>query len=135
MNGTPPALPHASFALVDVRDVADLHVMALTNPLAFGQRFVAAAGQLMTSPEIAAILRSRLGPAGRRVPRRTAPDWLVRTAALVVPALRERAGLLGEPQLICATKAIEVLGWQPRPVADTLVATAQSLLDGGFVRG
>jgi dihydroflavonol-4-reductase len=135
LQGTPPVLPLASFAMVDVRDVAALHVMALANPHAVGQRFLAAAGQPVTLPEIAGILRSRLGSAGRRVPRRTASDWAVRAAARVVPALRELAGLLGEPKRIHATKATEVLGWQPRPVADTLVATAESLLDGGLVRG
>jgi len=133
LNGRPPLLPHASFAVVDVRDVADLHVMALEDPRAIGERFLAAAGQPVSFPETAATLRSRLGPAGRRVPRLTAPDWLVRTGARFVPSLRELAGLLGEPKRISATKAAEVLGWQPRPVADTLVDTAQSLLDSGFV--
>jgi len=57
----------------------------------------------------------------------------VRTGARVVPALRELAGLLGEPKRIDATKATELLGWHPRPVTDTLVDTARSLLDGGLV--
>ncbi|MBJ7338540.1 aldehyde reductase [Mycolicibacterium sp.] len=134
LNGSPPVLPNASFALVDVRDVADLHVMALTSPLAVGQRFLAAADQPVTLPEIAEILRSRLGAAGRRVPRRTAPDWAIRAVARVVPSLQELSGLLGEPKRIDASKATEVLGWQPRSVADTLLDTAESLLDGGFVR-
>jgi dihydroflavonol-4-reductase len=46
-----------------------------------------------------------------------------------VPALRELAGLLGEPKRLSTAKATELLGWQPRPVADTMVATAESLLD------
>jgi len=133
LEGRPPLLPHASFAVVDVRDVAELHVLALQQPRAVGERFLAAAGQPVSFPETAAILRSRLGPDGRRVPRHTAPDWLVRTGARVVPALRELAGLLGEPKRIDATKATELLGWHPRPVTDTLVDTARSLLDGGLV--
>jgi nucleoside-diphosphate-sugar epimerase len=129
LDGRPPVMPKASFAVVDVRDVADLHVRALTDPRAAGKRFLAASGQPVTLPEIAAVLRSRLGPAGRRVPTRELPDWAVRAAARVVPALRELAGLLGEPKLLSAAKATEMLGWQPRPVADTMVATAESLLD------
>lgn len=134
LTGTPPVLPRASFATVDVRDVAELHVMALRDPRAIGERFLAASGQPVTLPEIAGILRAGLGPAGRRVPRLTVPDWLVRRAAHVVPALRELAGLLGEPKHISATKATKMLGWQPRSVDETMVATAESLIDGGFVR-
>jgi len=130
LDGRPPVLAKASFAVVDVRDVADLHVRALTDPRAAGQRFLAASGQPVTLPDIAEILRSRLGPAGRRVPTRELPDWAVRAAARVVPALRELAGLLVEPKRLSTAKATELLGWQPRPVADTMIATAESLLAG-----
>ena len=75
------------------------------------------------------MLRAGLGPPARRVPTRELPDWTFRTAARVVPALRELAGLLGEPKRLSTAKATELLGWQPRPVADTMVATAESLLD------
>lgn len=129
LDGRPPVLARASFAVVDVRDVADLHVRALTDPRAAGQRFLAASGQPVTLPEIAGILRLRLGPAGRRVPTRELPDWAVRAVARVVPALAELAGVLGEPKRLSAAKANELLGWQPRPVADVMVATAESLLD------
>jgi dihydroflavonol-4-reductase len=127
LHGSPPVLPHASFAMVDVRDVAELHVMALENLAAVGQRFLAAAGQPVSLPEIADVLRGRLGPAGRRIPKRTVPDGLVRLGARAIPALRELAGLLGEPKRISATKATEMLGWQTRSITDTLVATAESL--------
>jgi nucleoside-diphosphate-sugar epimerase len=130
LAGKPPLLPRASFAVVDVRDVADLHLRALANPGSIGQRFLAAAGQPVTLPQIAAMLRSRLGPQGRRVPRREAPDWVVRAGARADPALRELAGLLGAPKRLSAAKAAEVLGWQARSVADTMAATAESLLEG-----
>jgi dihydroflavonol-4-reductase len=134
LDGRPPVLARASFAVVDVRDVADLHVRALTDPRAAGQRFLAASGQPVTLPEIAQILRARLGPAGRRVPTRELPDWAVRAVARVVPALAEIAGLLGEPKLLSTAKATELLDWKPRPVADTMVDTAESLLDQTAVR-
>jgi dihydroflavonol-4-reductase len=62
------------------------------------------------------------------VPTRELPDWAVRAAARAVPALRELSGLLGEPKQLSAAKATELLGWQARPVTDTMVATAESLL-------
>jgi dihydroflavonol-4-reductase len=131
VDGAIPLLPRASFAVVDVRDVADLHVRAMTDPAAAGQRFLAAAGQPLSMPQIAAVLRSALGPAARRVPTREVPDWLIRAAARVVPPLRELADLLGPPKLISTAKATEMLGWQPRSAQDAIVATGESLTDRG----
>jgi dihydroflavonol-4-reductase len=105
-----------------------LHVAAMTSPKAAGQRFLAASGEPVTLPEIAAILRSRLGDRGTRIPTRVAPDWLVRAAARFVPQLETFAGLLGPPKAVSAAKATNVLGWQPRSAADTMTDTAESLL-------
>lgn len=127
LDGKPPLLPRASFAVVDVRDVVDLHIRAMVDPQAAGQRFLASAGQPIALPEIAATLRSRLGERADRVPTRVAPDWLVRAAARVVPALETLAGLLGEPKALSHAKATELLGWQPRSAADAVTATAESL--------
>lgn len=128
LHGQPPLLPRASFAVVDVRDVADLLVRAMVSPQAAGQRYLAAAGQPVTFPEIAAVLRDRLGAAAASVPRRDVPDWLVRAAARLIPSLRELSGLLGPPKAVDTTKAVTQLGWRPRSAADAVTATAESLL-------
>ena len=128
LDGQPPLLPRASFAFVDVRDVADLHLAVMTSPKAAGERFLVSSGHPLTLPQIATILRSRLGDRGARIPTRVAPDWLVRAAARFVPQLETLAGLLGPPKLVSAAKATNMLGWQPRSAADTLTDTAESLL-------
>jgi nucleoside-diphosphate-sugar epimerase len=128
LDGRLPAIPRSSFAVVDVRDVADLHVKAMVSPQAAGERFLAAAGQPVTLPEVAHILRTRLGDGASRVPAREAPDWLVRVAARIVPKLESSVATLGAPKAICTAKATNVLGWQPRPVADTVADTGESLL-------
>lgn len=128
LRGNPPVLPRASFAVVDVRDVADLELAAMLAPEARGQRFLAAAGQPLSLPQVAAVLRHQLGSGAGRVPRVAVPDWLVRAAAPRMPALRELAGLLGSPKAINTTKAVKVLGWQPRSPEDTIADTGRSLL-------
>ena len=128
LDGKPALLPRASFAVVDVRDVADLHVRAMADPRATGRRFLASAGQPLSLPEIAAILRSRLGDAGNRVPIREAPDWLVRVAARVAPSLGAFVDLLGAPKLVSTDYPAALLDWQPRPAAETIAATGESLL-------
>ena len=87
MDGAMPGCPRLSFGIVDVRDVADLHLRAMTNPAARGERFLAVAGDFMTIPEIAHLLKERMGNAARRVPTRVLPDWIVRLVSLFDPSV------------------------------------------------
>jgi dihydroflavonol-4-reductase len=134
LDGKPPLLPRASFAVVDVRDVVDLHLRAMVDPRAAGQRFLASSGAPVALPEIAATLRARLGARAARVPVRQAPDWFVRAAARIRPELGILAGLLGEPKRISHAKATEILDWHPRSPADAVTASAESILGLRTVR-
>jgi nucleoside-diphosphate-sugar epimerase len=133
MNGSLPALPHMFFGVVDVRDVADLHLRAMTDPAAAGNRFLAIAGEPMTLPEMAAVLRERLGPAARRVSKRVMPDSVVKSIAFFVPSLRQIVPELGRAKPATSEKARRVLGWDPRSNEDALTATGESLVRLGVV--
>ena len=135
MNGEVPGLPDMAFGVVDVRDVADMHLRAMVDPAAKGERFLAVAGDFMSMVQIAATLKSRLGPAARRVPTRRLPDWLLRLVALFDPSVRQILPELGRAKNATNEKARRVLGWQPRSNEDAIVATAQSLGPLGLLRG
>ncbi len=134
MDGAMPGCPRLSFGLVDVRDVADLHLRAMTHPAARGERFLAVAGSFVSMQEIAKVLKARLGEAARRVPTRTLPNWLVRLVGLFDPAVGTIAPELGKVKNATNEKARRVLGWQPRSSEDAIVATAESLLRFGLLR-
>ncbi len=134
IDGALPGCPRFWFGVVDVRDVVDLHIRAMTAPAANGERFLAVAGDFMTVLEIARVLKSRLGPAARRVPARQLPDWLVRLAAIPDPAVRQILPELGKQKNATNAKAKTVLGWTPRSREDALVATAESLRRLGLVQ-
>lgn len=129
-----PGCPRINSCFVDVRDVADLHVRAMTHPAAGGERFLATAGDSMWMIDVARLLRARLGKAAARVPARVLPDWLVRLAALKDPMVRGMVPLLGLNMNASGAKARRVLGWTRRPPGQAIVATATSLLDLGLVR-
>ncbi|WP_033337481.1 SDR family oxidoreductase [Catenuloplanes japonicus] len=133
LNGALPVLPRLTYGVADVRDVADLHVRAMTGPAAAGERFIATAGA-MSLLQIARLLRDRCGDAARRVPLRTVPDWTVRLAARVSPRLALIVPDLGVVRHTDAGKAREVLGWRPRPIDVTIVDTARSLSEQGLLR-
>ena len=135
MDGSMPGFPRMSFGIVDVRDVADLHLKAMTNSAAKGQRFLAVGGDFVSLGEIAHILKERMGKAARKVPTRELPDWLVRMLAVFNPEVRQILPELGRQKNATSAKAQRVLGWKPRPVAEAVVATAQSLVELEIVKG
>jgi nucleoside-diphosphate-sugar epimerase len=134
MDGTMPGVPRMCFGMVDVRDVADLHLKAMTDPAAKGERFLAVAGDFMWMVEIAKVLTARLGEAAKRVPTRQLPNWLVRLAALREPAVKQILPELGKWKNATGEKAQRVLGWLPRSREDSVVATAESLVSLGLVK-
>ena len=132
MNGM-PGCPQLHFGVVDVRDVADLHVRAMTHPAAKGERFIAVSGNAMSMLEIAHVLAARLGDAARKVPTRQLPNWLVRFVALFDPQMRQLLPMLGKIRHATSAKAERMLGWKPRSREDAIVATAESLLKFGII--
>ncbi len=134
LDGDFPVCPRLYFGIVDVRDVADLHVRAMTEPAARGERFLAVAGDFLPIVEVARILKRRLGPVARRVPTREIPDILVRIAALFAPAVRQMVPELGKVKNATGAKARHTLGWTPRPNEEALVATAESLQRFGLLK-
>jgi nucleoside-diphosphate-sugar epimerase len=134
MDGAMPGCPKLYFGLVDVRDVADLHLRAMTQPAAKGERFLAIAGDFVSIVDIAKMLKSRMGAAARRVPTRQLPNWVVRLASLRDPAVKQILPELGKRRNATNEKARRVLGWAPRSNEDAIVATAESLLRLGLLR-
>ena len=134
MTGSMPGCPRLRFGVVDVRDVVDLHLRAMTHPAAKGERFLAVAGDFMRVQEMALALKSRLGTAARKVPTRELPDWLVKLVAMFDPTVRQIVPDLGKYKNATSAKAQRLLGWAPRSNDDALVATAESLLRLGLLK-
>jgi dihydroflavonol-4-reductase len=134
MDGAVPGCPRLYFGVVDVRDVADLHIRAMTHPAAKGERFLAVAGDFMTMQGIAKVLKTRMGAAAKRVPTRQLPDWVVRLAVLRDPAIKLILPELGKVKNATNEKARRVLGWAPRSNEEAIVATAESLVRLGLLK-
>ena len=132
LNGAMPALPHLHFPIVDVRDVAAAHLLAMTTPAAAGQRFLLSNGPTLEFSEVAGILRSELGPAADRVPTRVVPNAVVRAGARFNPEFRAIVPDLGYAKRTSNEKARRVLGWEPRSAAEAVTAAGRSMVDRGL---
>ena len=133
LDGSMGATPDIGFGIVDVRDVADLHVRALKAENMAGERFIAS-GRFMKLRRIADLLRAELGPQAHKVTLRNVPDWLVRIAAHFNPLAKAVVGELGNVRNQDASHAKAVLGWVTRPAEQSILDSARSLISLGIVK-
>jgi nucleoside-diphosphate-sugar epimerase len=134
LNGDLPGCPNIVFGIVDVRDAASLHLLAMTNPAAAGERFLAIAPPSMSVQEVAMTLKQRMPEAAKRTPTRKLPDFLLRFIALFDPGVGTVALQLGQKKDATNEKAKRLLGWEPRSREDAIIATAESLVKLGLVK-
>lgn len=134
LAGEFPGCPDIGFGIVDVRDVADMHVKCVTAPNMAGERFICS-GPFMKMIEIAAVLKEELGDRATKVPMRRLPNFLVRLSALFDPLVKQVVGELGNVRNMDSSHARQVLGWTTRPVHESIADTANSLIDHGLVKG
>ena len=133
LEGSMPGLPNFGFGIVDVRDVADMHVRCLTMPDMAGERFICS-GPFLMMADVAAILREGLGPQGRKVPKRKLPDWLMRVVGRFDPVVRQVLGELGNVRDTDISHARTKLGWSPRPPEESVLDTARDMIRLGIVK-
>jgi dihydroflavonol-4-reductase len=126
MKGAYPAIPPVSFPVVDVRDVAALHVKALETPEASGRRLIAA-GETKSLLEIGNILREAFPDRARKIPSRLMPPWLVRMLALVDRNVSSVTPDLGSVPQAVSGYATAMTGVEFRPARDAVIDAARAM--------
>ena len=136
LDGSVPALPDVGFSIVDLRDIAALHVLALEAPAdkVRDGRFIGSSGAFFKFADVAKVLRDALGPQARKVPTRRMPDWGVRVLALFMPPAKQLLGEIGRTRSTSSAHAQSVLGWRPRPPEQSILDCARSLIEHGVVK-
>lgn len=127
LNGKMPAVPDIGLGIVDIRDVVDLHLLAMCSPNAAGQRFIAC-GDFLWFRDIAAILKDGFGDRAAKVSVRRMPDWLVKLLGFFNSRIAGMVPELGNVAKLSSEKALRALGWAPRPAIESILAAGESLL-------
>lgn len=125
-----PGLPDIGWAVVDVRDVADAHVAAMTAPGAAGQRFIVAI-EHASMRDIAAILHAKLKDRGYKIPMRRVPGWVLKLVSLWDRTARLAVQELGKRQDLSTARARAVLGFAPRSLEQMVTDMAESMIAHG----
>ncbi|MDP9076500.1 MAG: aldehyde reductase [Bacteroidota bacterium] len=134
IDGSMKALPNISMGIVDVRDVADLHLRAMVNPAAKGERFLALAGGTMSLLEITRFLKLEMPEYTKKASTKTLPNWVVRILALFNKQIKAMLPLVGVYRGASNQKAKSLLGWQPRSNEEAILASAQSMVKWGTIK-
>ena len=134
LDGSMKATPKINFGIVDVRDVADLHLRAMTSSEAKGQRFLALAGDVLSLHDIALMLKTKMGDEANNVTTKELPSWIVRIAALFNPVAKNIVPQLGRIKNASNEKARTRLGWTPRSNEEAIMSSAESILRFRLVR-
>ena len=132
LQGKLPAVPDLGWPVVDVRDVAALHLLVATTPDAKGQRYLCVAGKSVSMSEISSILKSGLGKKASKAPTRVMPNFLFKMVSYVMPSLRTIIPELGKKREFSNEKA-RSLGWSPRPNEEAIISCGQAIVDAGLV--
>ncbi|CCG84695.1 protein of unknown function [Taphrina deformans PYCC 5710] len=132
LDGAMPAVPNIKFGFVDVRDVADLHMLAATTPGANGQRYIAVAGKSASLLDMSNMLRTNLGAQASKAPTRQMPNFLVKFLGLFMTQLKDTASEIGIVREFDNSKA-KALGWTPRSNEESIISCAKALLNGGSI--
>ncbi len=127
-----PGLPRMSLLIVDVRDVAAAHIAAMTTPEAAGQRFCCV-GQVCWVLDIAQTLERHFGPRGYRIPTLKVPNFVVHLVAIFDKTVGLTLELLDKEYTVSTTRIEKTLGWHPRPLEETIVSMAESMIQQGIV--
>lgn len=135
VTGSLPGYPDFWMPLVDVRDVASAHVLAMITPEAAGQRLIVYSGAGMTMKQIGMTLKAHLGAAGQKIPTRSIPNFIIRVGARFNPTMKEIVDDLGITKTIDGRKARRLLGWEPRTAETSVIETGDSLVAAGQVTG
>lgn len=130
LDGSTPMVPRFGVHLVDVKDVADMHIEAMINPKAAGKRFLLSSESLWFK-DISNILRSYNFD---KAPKLTAPNLLVKILAIFDKELKIVLFYLGFKNELNSNNAKKILKWKPRKVNQAIIDTAKQLYEFGILK-
>ena len=129
LDNSTPALPSNGFSIIDVRDVADMHVAALEHPEAIGQRYLATA-EYMPFPQVAKVLQE-LYPE-KQIVQRTVPDWIIRIVAAFGGPARQIINDIGNVKIFDGRKGEALMGHPYISARQSIHDTAESVIRLGL---
>ncbi len=124
--------PNVVYSVVDVRDLAELHILAMETRNVDGKR-VLAVSEEMTMPEMAKYMKQELGEKGSEIKTFVIPDFVIGFMAKFNAPMKVLNSMIGFDYHISNRRAVEELGWTPRPAKETVRDTTEYMIENQLV--
>jgi nucleoside-diphosphate-sugar epimerase len=135
LDGTMKAIPNIPLNIVDVRDVADLHIRAMVHPDANGQRFIASADGQISMPEIARLLQQKFPDIAQKVSTRSIPNWVINVGSYFNERIKGASLFIKINRNVSNAKAKNILGWKPMATNEGIInVTIESMIKYGIIK-
>jgi len=131
LKGSDPMLPDLKFAIVDVRDVATMHVDAIKMDETKGERILSSS-ETKSFVEIAKYLKS-IYPKSK-VKSIQAPTAIIKFLSIFDSTIKTILPQLGKPMRISNAKAKRLMGMSFIPAEVILRDSADYLVKNGFIK-
>lgn len=128
LDGSMKAIPDIRLGIVDVRDVAELHILAMEKPQAKGERFLALSGGTMSLMEIVKLLKEKMPYVTTKAPAKSLPTFIIRLSSIFNDQAKAILPLVGINRNASNKKAKTILGWVPRTNEEAVTASVISLI-------
>ncbi|XP_038050634.1 phenylacetaldehyde reductase-like [Patiria miniata] len=129
----PPLIPKMNFSVVDVRDVAACHIIAMTHPEASGQRFIVTAGNMWMT-DMSKALNEEFRDQGYHPSQMRVPHFLFSIFAKFDAGASRIAPYWGKKVVFDNSKMKTILKIEPHPMKQTIIDMAYSMIEGGFLK-
>ena len=124
ISGKFPMIPALSFPFIDVRDVAILHLKAMTTPDADGKRFIAAHSKPTWMYEVAEVLSA----AGyEKIKLKKAPSFMLKLIGLFDNKTKSLVPMLDKYVPCDNSQTVKILNWEPMPWEQAFIEHAKSI--------
>ena len=124
ISGKFPMIPALSFPFIDVRDVAILHLKAMTTPEADGKRFIAAHSEPTWMYQVAEVLSA----AGyEKIKLKKAPSFMLKLIGLFDNKTKSLVPMLDKYVPCDNSQTVKILNWEPMPWEQAFIEHAKSI--------
>lgn len=128
LKASDPMLPKMAMGLVDVLDIAAMHVRALDHPASIGERLPGSA-EVLRFKGMAEIVKQAYPD--RKTVTREAPSFVIRLASMIDKSLQQVVPELGRDFQLSSRNSVEKLEMKLRPAKKALLDSAEAIIGHG----
>ena len=133
LAGKVPGVPDVSFGVVDVRDVAQAHIVAMEKPECNGNRHLLVGESNVFFQEVLQWMAAEFGPQGYKIGTGKIPKFLAWVSSFFNSQMKQLYPVIGKRLKYNNDRMVNVLGIQPRGTKEAFLETGYRVIELGMI--